>query len=646
MKTLLFYLGCLLLTPIAHADSEAQLAKQRQLFQQAKKALQTNQLNLYQQFSAQLQGYPLQGYLQYLYLRHRLHHVSADTIKQFLDQEDGTFYADRLRQTWLDRLASQKSWTQYLDFYKAPQTAARDCYRLQALLATGQQSLAFEATPAMWLVSHSQHKACDPVFERWQQAGRLSEDLRQQRMMLALRDNQFSIALYLAKSSANAEQNKAWVQRWRSIHENPLSLLRQLPAAPPADKSQVSLAHDEALSREIIIHGIERLARRAPDQAYATWLRLRQAYQFSEQDRIQVRRTIGTWAALNRDDNALIYFGNIPGGEWQARAAIWQQNWTAAHKAITQLNIDDQASTKWQYWLGRSQAGLGQQAAANETFAAIIGQRDYYSFLAADHLTQPYQMNHRPIAAQPVEIATLKQQPAMQRLYEFYLQDMMLEARREVYQLTLTRPARELQLIAMITHDWGWHNQTIALLGKAQYWDALDLRFPVLYDHQMLKAGQTQGLDPSWLFAIARQESAFNPEARSHAGAMGLMQLMPATGKLISKLINRPLRQLTELYNADTNIELGSAYLKRMYDENQRNPVLATAAYNAGPHRVTRWLPPENIDADIWVENIPFNETRHYVSSVLSYAAIFDSQRKQSIKPLSERMPAIKPKTP
>lgn len=647
MKTLWFCLGSLsLLLPIAHADDQAQFAKQRQTFQFAQKALQTNQLSLYQQFYDRLDGYPLQGYLQYLYLRHRLDHVSTDAISDFLTQQDNTFYADRLRAAWLDRLAKQQRWRDYLQFYREPQPAERSCYQLQALLATGQKQRAFELAPALWLVPHSQHKACDPVFERWQAAGHLSEDLRQQRMMLALRDNQFSIASYLARSGPRSEQESAWVTRWQEIHRDPMSLLRQLPANPPADNQQVSLARDEAMSREIIVHGLERLARRSPEQAYAQWLKLRDHYRFSEHETIQVRGSIGKWAALNRDSMALIYYGNIPGGEWQARAAIWQQDWRAAEKAIRQMNIDDQASTRWQYWLGRSQAGLGNQAAANATYAAIVGQRDYYSFLASDHLSQNYVMNHRPISIPAEEMAAFRQQESVQRLREFYLQEMMLEARREAYHQLQTRPNRELQMLATLTHEWGWHNQTIAVLGKAQYWDALDLRFPVIFDNEMLKAGQTHGLDPSWLLAIARQESAFNPTARSHAGAMGLMQLMPDTGRLVSRLINRPLKQLSELYRPERNIELGSAYLRRMYDENQRNPVLATAAYNAGPHRVKKWLPTSRLDATIWAENIPFNETRHYVQTVMSYAAIFDSQRNQAIKPLSERMPAIKPRTP
>lgn len=646
IKTLPFCLLLLLCLPASQLAAEPQLEKQRQTFQLARKALETNQINLYQQFYARLDGYPLQGYLQYLYLRHRLNHVSASTISEFLQQQDNTFYAERLRAAWLKRLAKQQRWQDYLQFYREPQSAERDCYRLQALLATVQQSKAFELTHAMWLVPHSQDKACDPVFKRWQQAGLLTEDLRQQRMMLALRDNQFSIASYLARSGPRASQDLAWVERWQTIHSNPASLLRQLPAQPPADSQRVTLARDEALSREILVHGFKRLARRSPKDAYSYWLKLRDHYQFSEQDRIEVRRAIGTWAALNRDEMALIYFGNIPGGEWQARAAIWQQDWRAAQKAIKQMNIDEQGSTRWQYWLGRSQAGLGQQAAAEQTFAGILGQRDFYSFLASDALGRPYAMNHRPISTSDEQLEQFRQQLPVQRLREFYLQDMMLEARREAYFQSQYRSDAELQMLAQLTHQWGWHHQTIALLGKAQYWDALDLRFPVIFDTDMRKAGQTHGLNPSWLMAIARQESAFNPTARSHAGAMGLMQLMPATGRQISKLINRPLKQLDELYHPERNIELGSAYLKRMLDENQRNPVLATAAYNAGPHRVRNWLPSEPLDAAIWAENIPYNETRHYVQTVMSYAAIFDSQRNQPVKPLSERMPAVEPKKP
>ncbi len=635
IKTLPFFILCLLVSPLAYSDNTAQLSKQRQLFQQAKKAIQDNQVSQYQTLYKQLDGYPLQGYLQYLYLNRRLNQASNASISEFLSKEDGSFYAERLRKFWLNKLAQQKRWSDYLSFYQPPQSAARQCYYLQALLATGKKQKAFELTPELWLVPHSQEKACDPVFSAWEASGLLNNDLRYQRMMLALRDNQFSMASYLAKSTKNPIQNQQLVKQWQAIHNNPQSVLNGLA-------NNKKLSRDNALNREMIIHGLQRLARRSPEQAFNSWLTIKSSYQFSQQDIIEARKAMGKWAALNRDNQALTYFGDIPGGEWQARAALWQKDWKAAEKAIKLMNVDELGSTRWQYWLGRSQEALGHKQAANKTFSAIIGKRDYYSFLASDHLIQPYKMNHRPIPVSKQEMADLKKQPAIQRLHEFYIQGMNLEARREAYHLKQTRPDRELQMIATLTHQWGWHNQTIALLGKAQYWDALDLRFPIVYDDAMLQAGKAQNIDPSWLLAIARQESAFNPEARSHAGAMGLMQLMPDTGRLISKIINRPLKRINELYRPERNIELGSAYLRRMYDENQKNPVLATAAYNAGPHRVNKWLPAHSLDADIWAENIPFNETRHYVQTVMSYAAIFDSQRNQSIKPLSERMPKVK----
>lgn len=612
------------------ATGEIKLKQQRNTFQHAIKALKTQQIPRYNELKQKLEGYPLQGYLEYLYLKNHLSTASNNSLSQFFEAQEDAFYSQRLRSSWLSKLAKQNRWQDFLVFYEPSSSASQQCLYLQALIATKQTKKAFELTPKMWLVGHSQDSACDPVFSAWQQAGLLTNQLITERMMLALRENQFSIASYLAKKTASAKHNIALVTRWQAMHQNPSAELNKVKEA------------QSPLAKEIIVHGLERLARRSPKASYQEWVRLKQRVNFDEQQTIQIRKTIGKWAALNRDDKALGYFGDIPGGEWQVRAALWQKDWKAAKRAIESMNIDERGELRWQYWLARSQAGLGQEKAANITFTNILGKRDYYSFLAADRLNKPYAMNHHPIPVTDAELEDLKKQPAIQRLHEFYMMDMMLEARREAYQLKQTRPTRELELIATLTHQWGWHHQTIALLGQAKYWDALDLRFPVIHSETVNSAGKHQAIDPSWLLAIARQESAFNPEARSHAGAMGLMQLMPNTGRLISKLIDKPLKNLSELYKPDRNIELGSAYLRKMYDDNQKNPVLATASYNAGPHRVKKWLPDQSLDADIWTENIPFNETRHYVQTVMSYAAIFDSQRGQPIKPISDRMPKVK----
>jgi soluble lytic murein transglycosylase len=641
---LCFFLTFSMLSNAVAADN-ANLQKQRKLYQQAYKALQTNQVNKFKSLLAQIDSYPLTPYLEYSYLRHRLSQLPEETIAQFLIENQDSYYASRLRNSWLDNLARRKKWALFLNHYQQPQSTKRQCLRLQALMATGQTSQAFSEVIPLWLFPRSQDKTCDPVFKSWQQRGLLTDELLWQRILLALNESQFSLATYLAKKLNNSKEALAWISRWQKIHRNPNSLLKQLPAKPPLNQ-KVSLAHDVAISRDIIQHGIKRLARKSTDKAFDTWQRILPAYDFNEQEKLSTQRYIANRSALRREDRTLEYFADIPAEPWRVRAALWQQDWKATQQAIFSLNIDEQQSTRWQYWLGRSQAELGQVQAANDTLQAIVLERDYYSFLAADKLKQPYQMNHNPIPFDPVELDLFSQRPEVAALHEFYHLNMAVESRRQAYYLKQRFSERELQLLALLTHQWGWANQTIAVLGKARYWDALDLRFPILYDTEILKAGKTTGLDPSWLFGIARQESAFNPKARSHVGAMGLMQLMPNTGKLIARLINQPLKKTSELLYPERNIQLGSAYLKRMYSKNQLNPVLATASYNAGPHRVKAWLPKQALPADIWIENIPFNETRKYTSNVLAYAAVFDYQRKQTITPLSSRMPIVKAKSP
>lgn len=626
------------------ADSE-QLAKQRQLFKHASNALQTHQLNVFRPLRAELADYPLAGYLDYLYLQNRLSQVSEQTLRDFFAENEGTFYADRLRASWLDRLASQKAWSSYLEFYQGTQPASRQCLKAQALIATGNQAQAQEMFEQLWLVNQSQHDNCDPVFQHASREGWLTDDLRWQRLMLTLRAQQFSLAKFLARSVNNSSEAEAWVQRWESIHENPLSLLNQLPAEPPRG-NQISLARDLPLSREILVHGITRLARQNPEQAFEVWQRLSPHYNFDQSQYEHVRREAGKWSALKREDAALGLFGEVGDEPWKVRAALWQQNWPAVQDAIQSLNEEERQLNRWQYWLARSEAELGRYESAQAIYARIAGERDFYSFMAADRLEQPYQMNHNPIPSDAATMQAFRQNIEVRRLEEFVHLNLDLDARRQIFRLTQTFTPEQLQLLAVITHDMQWHHQTIAILGRARYWDALDLRFPVLYQAPMQRAAEANRLDSSWLLAIARQESAFQERVRSHAGAMGLMQVMPDTGRAVAKRLNDPLKNVNELNQPERNIQLGSAYLRQMLDRNQNNPILATAAYNAGPHRIDRWLPEQTLPADIWIENIPFNETRRYVRAVMSYAAIYDYQQQLEITPLKQRMPAVQAKKP
>lgn len=624
----------LLLFLLSTASVQADRLHDRTLFKQAQSALDKGELRTFMQTKQQLSGYPLQPYLDYLYLRKRLAVEPANTISQFLTEHKGAFYTARLRKAWLLQLANTGQWQRFLTHYQETNNAQLQCHRLQALIRTGESQQAHLDTANLWLVGKSQHKACDAPFAHWQRQGGITTDLRKQRMLLALEANEFGLAAYLAKQLPNAATATRHVAAWKAIHANPKQQL-----SPRAS----SLRHDDDMTRRILQHGIARLARKDPQQAYQVWQFLSSRYQFSDAQRSAIQQSIGQRAALNRDPNTLRYYGDAVGDHWRVRAALWQQNWPEVLIAIDGLDRIEQKSLLWRYWRARALAKTGKEAEATAIYQILATERDYFGFLAADQLGQAYQMNHHPLAIDPAALNAFAMKPATQQLREFYQMGLEMEANRQAYHFKTTLPQSEIEMLATLTHRWGWHNQTIALLGSIKSWDALDLRFPPLFDAALTDAGQAVNLDPNWLIGLARQESAFDVRAHSRVGARGLMQLMPATARSMAKKLGRPLKSMNDLYLPSVNIPLGSGYLRQVYDQHQQNQALASASYNAGPHRVTRWLPPHNLPADIWAANIPFTETRGYVRSVLSYAAVFQHQRKQAITPLKERMPIVRP---
>ena len=216
---------------------------------------------------------------------------------------------------------------------------------------------------------------------------------------------------------------------------------------------------------------------------------------------------------------------------------------------------------------------------------------------------------------------------AIRRAQELFALERWTEARREWHSATRDMNPTQLRAAAKLAKQRGWHDRAIFTLARTGYWDDLELRFPLEHAELVKANADLHGIDIAWVFAVMRQESAFMSNARSHAGAMGLMQLMPATARQVAKnVLKTPPPRRQELFQPDTNIALGSAYLKQMKGELGDSAVLATAAYNAGPHRVTRWLPQETLPADIWIELVPFKETRGYLRRVLAYTVIYEKR--------------------
>jgi soluble lytic murein transglycosylase len=249
--------------------------------------------------------------------------------------------------------------------------------------------------------------------------------------------------------------------------------------------------------------------------------------------------------------------------------------------------------------------------------------------MAADQLGKPYELNHKGLVFEEDQVSKVSATPALKRARELYKLDRLDEARREWRQMRAGLDDRQILLASRLAQGWGWHEQGVQGAIATSAWDHLAMRFPLAYREQFHSAAREQGLDVNWIYALARQESAFRHDARSHRGAIGLLQLLPATARQTAREAGMPYNNLATLLDPKANIQLGTAHLSTLLKEFDDNRILATAAYNAGAHRVRQWLGKEtaDLDSDIWVETMPYHETRQYVRRVMAYTVIYGYRR-------------------
>jgi soluble lytic murein transglycosylase len=632
-----FLTAILLLASVSHVAAKTDpLASQRELFIKARESLDNNQLGHYRALAGRLQDYPLYAYLRFEELRTRLSRADEAEITDFLDSYPDHPLNSRLRQAWLYSLARNQRWELFLKHYLPSSSVSLQCYALQARLAKGpKQGLAEDILP-LWLVGTSQPKACDPLFEFLDDQGHITSELLWQRIRLAMQNNRPSLAGYLARRLPEKEQE--WITLWRKAHSNPSTMLED-----------ARLDRDTLLTREIIVHALRRLARFDAGQAHETWKTIRTRYEFSDAQRLSVENRIALFAATEHHPEAHDWLDALPAEThdkltraWRIRRAIAGRNWGAVLDHVNDLPADERRTDEWDYWHAHALEQNGQHLAATSGYSRLARERGYYGFLAADTLEWPYEMGDQPLSHDAAALEQLANRPAMIRAHELYLADLITDARREWAHATRDMNDEELKLAALLAREWGWNDRAILTVARTGDYADLKLRFPLDHVDAVRDYARHNRLDPSHVFAVIRQESAFNKDARSPAGALGLMQLMPRTGRVTARKNRIPLSSTRNLFEAEKNIRIGSAYLREVMDRFHDNTVLATAAYNAGPHRVQNWLPEANDEATAsWIANIPFSETRKYVQRVLAYATIYDWRMEQPVTRLQQRMPGI-----
>lgn len=619
--------GLLLVTALP-AQSAPQLQQQRQLYTQIKTDLEAGKTDSFLANRQTLSSYPLLPYLTYDELTLRLRNASNDEVIAFIDQHPDLPQLRWLKLRWLRLLAERGNWPLFLQHYQPElEFAELDCLHAGYLLEQGQRQESWDATRNIWLSGQSRPNACDPQFERWQAAGQRTPELIWQRMELALDSRNPALARYLAKEHSNSAK---------------ANLLVEVAAKPELLKQTERFSADTVENRSIVAQGLRRLIRSNSDET----LRLLEHYQkhlrFTETQQRQLARDVGSLLAKRFDARALRVFQQLDpdlaeplAAEWHARLLLRLERWSEAAKLISRMPESLLDTPRWQYWQARSaQLAKSSSLPYKEHYEVLATDRDYYGYLAADHIRRPYQLNHVPAPVSEQTLQQVKASPLVRRAIELKAMDDWRGALHEWLHGVKVFGHEQQLAQAKVGLELQWYNPAIRSLAQARYWDDLDVRFPLAYRTELVKAAEARKLPASWVYAITRQESAFTPGIHSHAGAMGLMQVMPATAKETARRYDIPYTGPSDALKPAINVQLGTAYLDHVMQQFSGNRILSSAAYNAGPGRVRQWLKDaKHLPFDVWIETIPFDETRQYVQNVLMYSVIY-SQKLDAPEPL------------
>ena len=623
-------------------DIERQRALFEQVFEEVERGNWTVVDALGREDRKQLENYLLWPDLRTAWYRATIRKADHTEIEAFLDQHGTLKPARELRFRYALHLARVGDLDEYLSIYQAYyqglEIARLDCIALHAELANGRDKRIVNRARELWMTGQSQAEECDPVFEYLREKKILTDADYLARYALAIEAREFTRARWLAREldSSLVEQADTWIK----AQSNPRAFIES------HEKRR-----DSEVARQQLAYAVDRVTFADPREALALWHSIADRYSFEHELRHATLRHIALWTARDNLPGAYELLTSLPISaqdeevmRWRARTSLRELRWADLLNDIAMMTVAEQKSEQWRYWGGIAFARSGNEFAAQLVLESLAAERSYYGFLAADELGVEYAFAHSSLETDEALIAALAQRRDLVRARELFLVGLDGRGRSEWDAVVAYfTPEQKLQA-AVLADRWGWHSRAIATAASVGHYDDLALRYPLPFRQSFERHASAASIPATWALGVARSESLFMRDARSRAGAIGLMQLMPSTGRKVAREIRLPYSGLDTLVDPHKNIRLGTTYLGSMAARYDGNRVLATAAYNAGPHRVDRWLPDSAaMDARVWIENIPFNETRKYVRRVMAAETIFHWRITGSARRLSEELPAVEP---
>jgi soluble lytic murein transglycosylase len=580
---------------------------------------------------AALSAQPAYPWIEYADLLHGIADVDAARAQGFLDKYAGTPVADAFRGQWLAELARRQDWAGFLAFWQPRNGVALRCNELQARQATGKADAQWTAdAQALWRNGKPLPTACLQVFAALDAAGGLAPELRWQRFDLAVAEAQPAVMRSAAQGLPPADA----------------ALAADYAAFVDAPDARALAWPKTERSRQVALAGLLKLAEKDPDAAEALSAQLAGPLGLDDGARGELRYRIALWSAASYLPDSARRLAAVPDAryddrlrEWRAREAMARGDWPAALAAIRGMSAAQLSDPRWQYFEARLLEKTGDAAAARPLYAAAAKTPTFHGFLAADRLDQPYALCPWEPREDRKAKAAVASDPGLLRAVELWDLGRANWATLEWDAAVARFDDTQRRLAVEVAADNGWYDRAVFGLGKLPDETRLyALRFPLEHEREIDRAASKNDLDPAWIAGEIRAESVFDPNAKSAADARGLMQLLPATGQAVAGKLGLPWRGDGDLYDADTNIVLGSAHLRELLDR-YGAPYAAIAAYNAGPTATGRWLSQRpGFDPDFWIETITYKETRDYVARVLAFSVIYDWRMRGKALPLGDRL--------
>lgn len=590
--------------------------------------------------STALARHPLHPWIEYADLRRNIDSVDEARARAFLDRHAGKAVGEAFREIWLAATARRRDWPAFLAAWKPSKANSLErnvelrCVELTARDALGRNDATWTRdAQAIWRgAARSLPGACDAPMATLAGRGGLPPALRWERIDAAAAAWQPAVMRAAARGlpvdeAALANDYAAFVDR---PHERALNW-------PKTERS-----------RRVASHGLAKFGKASPDEAEALLPKYAAALGMNDEERGRALYQIALWTVASYEPESARRLDAVPAvayderlHEWRVREALSRSDWSAALAAIRKMPAKQRADSRWLHFEARLAELTGDRTTAQRLYREAARQPEFHGFLAADRINAPYALCPWRPEITPAERATVARDPAIVRAMALHTLSRPGWAVRE-WDEALSRFTDAQRRIAVdVAQDHGWFDRAVFTLGKEDPEELrlYHLRFPLYHDAVIRREAAKNRIDPAWVAAEIRAESIFNPNARSSANAMGLMQVLPSTGAAVARRIGLPWAGADSLYEPETNIILGTAYLRQLLDEYGGQPYQAIAGYNAGPAPLNRWKSQRpGMDPDFWIETISYKETRDYVARVLAFATIYDWRLNGDALNLGDRM--------